>query len=82
MTEFACPPQLSPTSMFLTVPKGKNVSIVCRVSSDPVSQITWFFNGKPLVEDDSAKNQQVRSLQLDTSSVTRFGEISAKVATF
>jgi hypothetical protein len=45
--------------MFLTVPKGKNVSIVCRVSSDPVSQITWFFNGRPLVEDDSAKNQQV-----------------------
>jgi hypothetical protein len=45
--------------MFLTVPKGKKVSIVCRVSSDPVSQITWFFNGRPLVEDDSAKNQQV-----------------------
>jgi hypothetical protein len=41
--------------MFLTVPKGKNVSIVCRVSSDPVSQITWFFNGKPLAEDDSTK---------------------------
>ena len=45
LAEFACAPQLSPTSMYLTVPKGKNVSIVCRVSSDPTSTITWFFNG-------------------------------------
>ena len=48
LAEFACAPQLSPTSMYLTVPKGKNVSIVCRVASDPVSTITWFFNGQQI----------------------------------
>eukprot|EP00095_Tigriopus_kingsejongensis_P009338 maker-scaffold247_size239117-snap-gene-1.26 protein:Tk09338 transcript:maker-scaffold247_size239117-snap-gene-1.26-mRNA-1 annotation:"PREDICTED: uncharacterized protein LOC103514474" len=48
LAEFACAPQLSPTSMYLTVAKGKNVSIVCRVSSDPLSEITWFFNGQKI----------------------------------
>ena len=48
LTEFACEPELSPTSMYLTVPRGKNVSIVCTVTSDPVSDITWFFNGRPI----------------------------------
>jgi hypothetical protein len=54
--------------MFLTVPKGKNVSIVCRVSSDPVSQITWYFNGMPLSEDDAEMNLQVQ-IGLDKSDV-------------
>ena len=30
LAEFACAPELSPTSMYLTVPRGKDVSIVCR----------------------------------------------------
>ncbi len=51
MTEFACAPQLSPTSMYLTVPSGKNVSIVCRVASDPASEVNWFFNGRRIAED-------------------------------
>ena len=34
--------------MYLTVPRGKNVSIVCTVTSDPVSDITWFYNGRPI----------------------------------
>ena len=45
MAEFACAPELSPTSMYLTVPRGKDVSIVCRVISDPQSEVAWFFKG-------------------------------------
>ena len=30
LSKFACAPELSPTSMYLTVPRGKDVSIVCR----------------------------------------------------
>ena len=37
--EFACLPVVSPTSMFVTVREGKNVSLVCRVKSDPVADI-------------------------------------------
>ncbi len=44
LAEFACAPQLSPTSMYLTVPRGKNVSIVCRVASDPPSDVQVIRN--------------------------------------
>ena len=55
LAEFACKPTLSPTSMYLTVPKGKNVSIVCRVNSDPISEIVWYFEGRRI---DGAEVQQ------------------------
>ena len=68
LAEFACAPQLSPTSMYLTVPKGKNVSIVCRVASDPVSTITWYFNG-----------QKIHSSENENSNMVRFLEVSYKI---
>jgi len=43
--EFACLPTVSPTSMYLTVRERKNVSLTCRVKSDPLSDISWSFNG-------------------------------------
>jgi len=56
--EFACPPQLSPTSMYLTAPAGKNVSIVCRVSSDPASEVNWFFNGRQIGQQTAAEEDE------------------------
>ena len=50
--------------MFLNVPKGKNVSNVCRVISDPVSQITWYFNGMPLAEEEPTVLMQVSNMTL------------------
>ena len=52
LSEFACAPQISPTSMYLTVPRGKNVSIVCRVSADPIASVEWFFAGRKIEESD------------------------------
>ena len=46
--------------MYLTVPKGKNVSIVCRVASDPVSTITWYFNGQKIHSSDNENSNMVR----------------------
>jgi len=43
--EFACLPTVSPTSMYLTVRERKNVSLTCRVKSEPLSDISWSFNG-------------------------------------
>ncbi len=45
VTEFACLPSVSPTAMFLTVREGRNVSLVCRVQSDPGAEISWSYNG-------------------------------------
>ena len=64
LAEFACAPQLSPTSMYLTVPKGKNVSIVCRVASDPVSTITWYFNGQKIHSSDNENSNMVSKMSL------------------
>ena len=65
LTEFACEPELSPTSMYLTVPRGKNVSIVCTVTSDPISEITWYFNGRP-IEGHYVEKPKVRLNPLTT----------------
>ena len=43
--EFACLPLVSPSTMFITVREGKNVSLVCRVKSDPMADIVWSYNG-------------------------------------
>jgi hypothetical protein len=43
--------------MYLTVPRGKNVSIVCRVVSDPVSEIVWFFQGKRIAQEEMGEEQ-------------------------
>ena len=45
VTEFACLPSVSPTSMYVTVREGRNVSLVCRVRSDPAAEISWSYNG-------------------------------------
>ena len=43
--EFSCLPAVSPTSMFVTVREGRNVSLVCRVKADPGAEISWSYNG-------------------------------------
>ena len=78
LTEFACEPELSPTSMYLTVPRGKNVSIVCTVTSDPVSDITWFFNGRPIDQgqyhpavSEFISQQHMLQRMVESASLTR-----------
>ncbi len=63
LTEFACAPQLSPTSMYLTAPRGKDVSLVCRVTADPVGQVEWFFRGRRIqVEEQEGQEEEVEAL--------------------
>ncbi|CAL4102302.1 unnamed protein product [Meganyctiphanes norvegica] len=46
--DFACIPQVRPSSLFLDVLEGKNVSFECHVMSDPKANIYWNFNGQSL----------------------------------
>ena len=77
LDEFACRPQISPTSMYLTVAEGKNVSLVCRVTSDPESQISWFFNGK-LVGDSEDDHIVVREQKVRNRLLLRLCFFTAK----
>ena len=46
--DFACAPEVRPTSLFLDVQEGKNVSFACHVVAEPSADIDWKFNGYPL----------------------------------
>lgn len=46
--DFACAPEVRPTSLFLDVQEGKNVSFACHVVAEPTADIEWRFNGHPL----------------------------------
>ena len=49
LTDFACLPKISPSSMFVSVPVHNNASLVCSVSADPSSEVSWTFNGTPVI---------------------------------
>lgn len=46
--ELACSPEIRPSSLFLDVVEGKNVSFECHVTATPEAVISWQFNGHPL----------------------------------
>ncbi|XP_069167729.1 uncharacterized protein [Procambarus clarkii] len=46
--DFACPPEVRPTSLFLDVLEGKNVSFECHVTAEPSARIYWRFNEQSL----------------------------------
>ena len=59
MHDFACAPEIRPTSLFRDVLEGRNVSFECHVIADPMADIDWRFNGyslqnSSLAYDDSA----------------------------
>ena len=45
---FACHVQMDSSSMKIDVDRGKNITLMCKVQSDPLANITWFFNDKLL----------------------------------
>lgn len=46
--EFACPPEISPTSVTLEVLHGANISLQCRVTGDPEPRLAWWRNGQKI----------------------------------
>lgn len=44
--DLACAPYVVPSSLFVEIDEGKNISFVCQVSAVPEAQITWDFEGK------------------------------------
>ncbi|MCL4157067.1 UNVERIFIED_CONTAM: hypothetical protein GTU68_023934, partial [Idotea baltica] len=46
--DLACSPEMRPTSLFLDVIEGKNISFGCHVTATPEAAVSWQFNGHPL----------------------------------
>ncbi|XP_065352746.1 uncharacterized protein kek2 [Cloeon dipterum] len=49
--DFACLPDVSPTTMYLEIGEGKNVSLLCQVSAVPEARVSWWFQGRVLQND-------------------------------
>ncbi|KAF5308821.1 hypothetical protein FQR65_LT00521 [Abscondita terminalis] len=50
-TELACLPDISPTTFYLEISEGKNLSLLCNVNSAPEARVSWWFQGRVLQND-------------------------------
>ncbi|KAF5286246.1 hypothetical protein FQA39_LY16343 [Lamprigera yunnana] len=50
-SELACLPDISPTTFYLEISEGKNVSLLCNVNSAPEARVSWWFQGRVLQND-------------------------------
>ncbi|CAH0559946.1 unnamed protein product [Brassicogethes aeneus] len=46
--DLACLPDVSPTSFYLELSEGKNVSLLCHVHANPEATVSWWFQGRIL----------------------------------
>lgn len=51
-SELACLPDVSPTTFYLEIGEGKNVSLLCNVKAIPPAKVSWWFQGQ-LLQNDS-----------------------------
>lgn len=53
VSDLACLPDVSPTTLYLEIAEGKNISLLCRVSAIPEASISWWFQGRILQNDST-----------------------------
>ncbi|XP_044732318.1 uncharacterized protein LOC123295152 [Chrysoperla carnea] len=51
LEDLACLPDISPTTLYLEIGEGKNVSLLCKVSAIPEAHVSWWFQGQLLQND-------------------------------
>ncbi|KAL1139948.1 hypothetical protein AAG570_006925 [Ranatra chinensis] len=51
VNDLACLPDINPTTLYLEIAEGKNVSLLCRVSAIPEAKVSWWFQGTILQND-------------------------------
>ncbi|KAJ1526934.1 hypothetical protein ONE63_008482 [Megalurothrips usitatus] len=49
--DLACMPEVSPTTLYLEISEGKNVSLQCKVNATPEAKVSWYFQGNVLQND-------------------------------
>lgn len=49
--ELACLPNVSPTTLYLEIGEGKNISLLCHVHAVPEAHVSWWFQGQVLQND-------------------------------
>jgi Leucine-rich repeat (LRR) protein len=49
--ELACLPEISPTTIYLEIAEGRNISLLCKITAIPEASISWWFQGQILQND-------------------------------
>jgi hypothetical protein len=49
--DFACLPRITPTTFYLEIAEGKNISLECKITAVPEAVISWWFQGQVLQND-------------------------------
>lgn len=49
--ELACLPEISPTTIYLEIAEGRNISLLCKITAVPEASISWWFQGQILQND-------------------------------
>lgn len=73
--ELACLPDVSPTSLYLEISEGKNVSLVCRVNSIPEAKVSWRFHDHVLQNDSTIAPGVHLYYYLEEGSVEKVSEL-------
>lgn len=50
-SELACLPNVTPTSFYLELGEGRNISLLCHVNAIPEAKVSWWFQGQILQND-------------------------------
>ncbi|GAB0094543.1 kek1 [Sergentomyia squamirostris] len=56
--DFACKPEMLPVSRFIETTTGDNATIQCRADAVPPAQISWYWNGRLLVNNSAFSSYQ------------------------
>lgn len=49
--DLACLPDITPTTLYLEIAEGRNISLLCKIHAIPEASISWWFQGQILQND-------------------------------
>lgn len=49
--DLACLPDITPTTIYLEITEGRNISLMCKITAVPEASISWWFQGQILQND-------------------------------
>lgn len=49
--DLACLPEITPTTLYLEISEGRNISLLCKITASPEASVSWWFQGQILQND-------------------------------
>lgn len=62
--EFVCVPLVTAVAQRVLAAHGDNVSLACRVETDPNAAVTWLVDDRPVINTSAQTDQRYRVLEL------------------